>query len=111
VRDGGVVKIANSSIITVIHNRMRSLVGKSSSFPTDDGGAVHSISGSRPPKKKGTGLHDSQTENFTCEVNATNLATPLTRHLPGANRTADDLVNVIGKIVFTKLFGFYEHRT
>jgi hypothetical protein len=34
VRDGGVVKIANSSIISVVHNRMRSLVGKSSSFPT-----------------------------------------------------------------------------
>jgi hypothetical protein len=34
VSDGGVVKIANSSIISVVHNRMRSLVGKTSSFPT-----------------------------------------------------------------------------
>jgi hypothetical protein len=28
VKDGGVVKIANSSIISVVNNRMRSLVGK-----------------------------------------------------------------------------------
>jgi hypothetical protein len=32
VRDGGVVKTGNSSIVSVAHNRMRSLVGKSSSI-------------------------------------------------------------------------------
>jgi len=47
-----------------------------------------------------------QSENITGKVKASDLATPVARHPPCANGTANDFVNVFSKIVFANYLAF-----
>jgi hypothetical protein len=47
-----------------------------------------------------------QSENISCEIKTSNLPTSFSEHLRGANGTADDLVYVVGGIVFVNDLAF-----
>jgi hypothetical protein len=47
-----------------------------------------------------------QPENVSCEIKISNLPTALSEHLAGANGAADDLVYVVGGIIFANDFPF-----
>ena len=47
-----------------------------------------------------------QSENIACKIETSNLPTPFSEHLAGANGAADDLVYVVGGIIFANDFPF-----